>query len=101
MTALRLSSVNSAIDASDITPEKKAALKTAIVSAAAPLPDTWIYRIVVISLGLAIFIPLVGLVAGADSSSKKELAQILLPVATAALGALAGLLAPSPAATGG
>jgi hypothetical protein len=97
MTTLRLSAVNSAIENSDIDPQKKAALKTALLSAAAPLPDTWIYRIVVLALGLAIFVPLAGL----GKNGSKDLVQMLLPIATAALGALAGLLAPSPAANGG
>ena len=96
MTNVRLAAVNSAIESSDIDPDKKAALKTAVLSAAA-VPDTWIYRIVVLSLGLAIFVPLAGLFAGQDAAAQKDLAQLLLPIATAALGALAGLLAPSPA----
>lgn len=46
---------------------------------------------VVAFLGMAIFIPLVPVIMR-DSAT----AQMLLPVATGALGALAGLLAPSP-----
>ena len=97
MTTVRLAAVNSAIESSDIGEDQKAALKNAVFNAAAPLPDTWIYRIVVIALGLAIFVPLAGM-AGRDPDSSLKLGQMLLPIATAALGALAGLLAPSPAA---
>ncbi|MEA3002489.1 MAG: hypothetical protein QOH81_1277 [Sphingomonadales bacterium] len=100
MTTVRLSSVNSAIDSSGIDPAKKAEIKEAVRNATTPLPDTWIYRIVVLALGLAIFVPLAGLFAGDTANASKELVQMLLPIATAALGALAGLLAPSPAANG-
>lgn len=55
------------------------------------IPDTPVYRYVVIFLGLAIFIPLVPVIMRDPPSS-----QMLLPIATGALGALAGLLAPSP-----
>jgi hypothetical protein len=101
MATVRLSAVDSAIDSSGIDPAKKTELKEAVREAAPPLPDTWIYRIVVLALGLAIFVPVAGLIAGRDAASTKDLAQLLLPIATAALGALAGLLAPSPAATNG
>ena len=69
--------------------EKDRSLAAAI--AAAEVPDTWVYRIVVIALGLAIFIPLIAVLF-----RDKDTGLLLLPLATGALGALAGLLAPSP-----
>jgi hypothetical protein len=92
MAIVRLTAVNSAIDGSAADDATKSQIKSAVAAATAPLPDTWIYRIVVIALGLAIFVPLVPLAIGDKAS-----AQLLLPIATTALGALAGLLAPSPA----
>ena len=55
--------------------------------------------LVLIAIGLAVFVPLAGLAAGGSTDDKVKLAQLLLPIATTAPGALAGLLAPSPAAT--
>jgi hypothetical protein len=101
MTTIRLADVNAAIDQSGLEPETKVDLKSKVLSAAAPLPDTWIYRIVVLALGLGIFVPLAGLFACSKAADPKELVQMLLPIATAALGALAGLLAPSPGARNG
>ena len=101
MASVKVSAVNTAIDASNLDDQAKATLKAQVREAAAPLPDTWIYRIVVIALGLAIFVPLAGLFCGCDPQSRQSLVQMLLPIATAALGALAGLLAPSPASTNG
>lgn len=101
MPNVPLAAVNSAIDASTIGDEKKTELKTELAARALIVPDNWIYRIVVLALGLAIFIPLAGLLAGKDAASMKELGQLLLPIATAALGALAGLLVPSPAGGNG
>jgi hypothetical protein len=96
MTNVPISAVYSLIDNAHRAPDQKVDLKARVLTAAAPPPDTWIYRIVVVALGLALFVPLAGVFAGKDPGSQKDLAQLLLPVATAALGALAGLLAPSP-----
>jgi hypothetical protein len=63
-----------------------------------PLPDNWIYRIVVGSLGLAVILVIVAVVIltfktdGGDS----HVPTILTAIASGAIGALAGLLAPSP-----
>jgi hypothetical protein len=55
--------------------------------------DPWIYRIIVTSLGLAVIISIVGAILlsirGGDTP------QILTALGSAAVGALAGLLAPS------
>ena len=98
MTTLRFADAAQTIDQSALDEQTKIELKTKMLSAAATLPDTWIYRIVVLALGLAIFVPLAGLFACAQAGDPKALVQMLLPISTAALGALAGLLAPSPAA---
>jgi hypothetical protein len=66
-----------------------------IASLAAPLQsDVWIYRIVVGAMGLTILIALLGAIVlkawGAD------IPDVLTALGSAAVGALAGLLAPSP-----
>lgn len=63
------------------------------------IPDTWIYRIVVGSLGLVILIITLGIVwrvAFGDDLDDKNIPTILTALGSAAIGALAGLLAPSP-----
>jgi hypothetical protein len=94
MAMVRLSAVKSAVNASAIPESDKAEILEEVKNTAAPIPDTWVYRIVVIALGLAIFVPLIGPLVAPDQD---DVIQVLLPIATGALGALAGLLAPSPA----
>jgi hypothetical protein len=76
----------------------KAAQKFKDVSA---IPDNWIYRIVVGSLGLVVIVITMGVVwrvaSGANIDDKNVL-TILTALGSAAIGALAGLLAPSPKA---
>lgn len=62
------------------------------------LPDTWIYRIVVGSLGLAIILVIIGtiILTVNNNASEKNVPTILTAIASGAIGALAGLLAPSP-----
>jgi hypothetical protein len=62
------------------------------------LPDTWIYRIVVGSLGLAIILVIIGAVILTinNNGGDKSVPTILTAIASGAIGALAGLLAPSP-----
>lgn len=62
-----------------------------------PLPDTFIYRIIVGSLGLSILMVIVAVVLlqykyGID----QDVPTIFTAIASGAIGALAGLLAPSP-----
>ena len=59
--------------------------------------DRWIYRIVVLALGLAVLITLSGAIYLASNGKAEETPQILTTIGSAAVGALAGLLAPSPA----
>lgn len=71
--------------------------KVANLVALRPLDtDVWIYRIVVIVLGITIL----GTVFGGfwlASTSTTEIPQAMVALGSGALGALAGLLAPSPA----
>lgn len=81
-------------------PELAAAIKanpaTAIAGVAAnPLQtDKWIYRMVIISLGLTVLISVVGLLIMAFYA--KLLPEGVVALGSAAVGALAGLLAPQP-----
>jgi len=70
-----------------------------IAGIAAPLQwDVWIYRMVVGTLGLAVLASIIGAIVIAMSG--KELPQIMVAIGSSAVGALAGLLAPSPASKG-
>jgi len=57
--------------------------------------DVWIYRMVVGALGLAVLSALVGAIALAVNGVDKT-PDILTAIGSAAVGALAGLLAPPP-----
>lgn len=66
-----------------------------IAGLAAPLQsDVWIYRIVVLALGLAVLVSVIGAIILAGIG--KSIPEILVALGSAAVGALAGLLAPSP-----
>ena|ERR1700681_3775121 len=71
-----------------------------ISSLVAPPPplqsDVWIYRMVVGALGLVVLIAIIGAIV--LSVSGKPIPDVLTALGSAAIGALAGLLAPSPAA---
>ena len=56
--------------------------------------DVWVFRLVVVSLGLCMLASLIGaiILAGQD----KDTPEILVALGSAAVGGLAGLLAPSP-----
>lgn len=61
--------------------------------------DIWIYRIVVLALGLTILLIIIGIVVlmlMGKIDSDKGVPTILTAISSAAIGALAGLLAPSP-----
>jgi hypothetical protein len=62
---------------------------------AAPIPDTFVYRVVVSSLGLAVLIALIGAIA-LWWIGKTTIPDLLTALGSASVGALAGLLAPSP-----
>jgi predicted phage tail protein len=68
----------------------------AIADLASPLQsDVWIYRLVVGALALAILITVVGAILLAMQG--RTVPDVLLAIGSGAVGALAGLLAPSPA----
>ena len=96
MPEVKTAVVETALRNAGVDDATRGTVMNEVREAAGPLPDTWIYRIVVIALGLAIFVPLFAMF-GKDAAAAKDLGQLLLPIATGALGALAGLLAPSPA----
>jgi hypothetical protein len=80
--------------------EIKADPVTALANLATPLQsDTWIYRMVVAALGLVVLIAIVGAIYLTAKSSTAYIYQVpdaLIALGSAAVGALAGLLAPSP-----
>lgn len=62
--------------------------------------DTWIYRIVVLSLGLSIMTIIIGILLlmlkSPGGITDGKIPTVLTSLGSAAIGALAGLLAPSP-----
>lgn len=61
--------------------------------------DKWIYRSVVVALGLAVLLIIggvVGLMLKKEGLDDKSVPTLLTALGSAAIGALAGLLAPSP-----
>lgn len=59
-----------------------------------PDKDIWVYRIVVITLGLSVLASLVGGILLATQDRQPP--ELLVALGSAAVGGLAGLLAPSP-----
>jgi hypothetical protein len=59
--------------------------------------DPWVYRMVVSFLGLAVIVSVVGAIV-LVYAGEKSTPDILTAIGSAAVGALAGLLAPTPAA---
>lgn len=62
------------------------------------LPDNWVYRMVVGSLGLAILLVIIGIVILSFSTKPIEpsVSTLFTAIASGAVGALAGILAPQP-----
>jgi hypothetical protein len=58
--------------------------------------DPWIYRSVVWILGLTILVVVIGMTFKLSNSQSGEAPQLLTAMGSTAVGALAGLLAPSP-----
>lgn len=56
--------------------------------------DVWVYRMVVFSLGLTVLLALIGGVTLAIMG--KTTPEVLIALGSAAIGALAGLLVPTP-----
>lgn len=67
----------------------------AIARLTAFITDKWTYRIVVLALGIAVLIGMLGLIV-LSWRGVTVLPEGLVAIASAAVGALAGLLAPSP-----
>lgn len=75
--------------------EIKANPAATIAGLAAPLQsDVWIYRMVVGALGLSVLGGVIGAIVLAAYG--KPIPELLVALGSAAVGALAGLLAPSP-----
>jgi hypothetical protein len=70
----------------------------AIASLAAPLQNgVWVYRMVVAALGLVVLIAIVGAIILAwKGDGASNTLNLLTALGSAAVGALAGLLAPAP-----
>lgn len=81
----------------EITVKKLAEQAKEQVSARALEQDPLIYRIVVSSLGLVTLLVVIGAIALAFNSAQDKIPDVLTALGSAAIGALAGILAPSPA----
>jgi hypothetical protein len=92
--------LKSILSRSDIPDDVRSSLSSAAIELASPLQtDVWIYRIVTIILGLIVL----GTVAGGiyiaiigKGDATVSLPEGVISIGSAAVGALAGLLAPSP-----
>ena len=77
--------------------EQKAKLLSSLGTIATPLQtDRWIYRLVVAFLGSTLILTVVGGFALVLTGQSKPMPEGLIAMGSAAVGALAGLLAPSP-----
>jgi hypothetical protein len=65
------------------------------LAAQAQIPDTWVYRLVIVILGATVLIVVLGGFIFAATVGK-DIPAALIAIGSAAVGALAGLLAPSP-----
>ena len=88
----RLQSIASSPD--PITEFKKVAIEAKSLTQAIYTKDKWIYRMVIITLGVLV----VGTAIGAIilATQDKSAPEVLVALGSAAVGAMAGLLAPSP-----
>ena len=91
--ASRVSSDPQLADA--IKEDPATALSGIAVGASALTRDKWTYRIVVLALGSAVLIGMVGLII-LSWKGVQSVPDGLVAIGSAAVGALAGLLAPSP-----
>ena len=80
--------------------EQKQSMCDELLSLTKPLEtDSWIYRLVVFFLGVAILATVAGgifLTYTTGGNANYQLPQGIVAIGSAAVGALAGLLAPSP-----
>lgn len=61
------------------------------------IPDTFVYRVTVVVLGLSVLAVIVAQLWVTLSKGQAEIPDGLIAIGSAAIGALAGLLAPTPA----
>jgi hypothetical protein len=83
----------------NVPADVKDQLKTVISQLPAYLGDRWIYRAVVAVLGLVVLMTVGGgiyLAVSATGTTPVQIPDAIVAIGSAALGALAGLLAPSP-----
>lgn len=79
----------------DISAEQRQAITDKLTEVTTPLQtDPWIYRLVVIFLGLTVITTMIGGVC--LNLSSDTIPSGVVAIGSAAVGALAGLLAPSP-----
>ena len=90
MPEVKTTTVETALRNAGVDDSTRVAVMGEVNAAVAPLPDTWVYRIVVAALGVALFVPLFAMIGQETAAGAKELGQLLLPISTGALGALAG-----------
>ena len=85
---------------SDLPDDAKSIINSTINSLQRPLDsDIWIYRAVVVILGICVITTVIGgivLVIYGKGEAKIALPDGIVAIGSAAVGALAGLLAPSP-----
>jgi len=103
MTKLSLNKVETFIKGLDQNPELKqefdANPKETLIKNTAinPKNDVWIYRIVVAALSLVVLIITTGILINVrEIKEADKIITIIASLGSAAIGALAGLLAPSP-----
>lgn len=60
------------------------------------VPNTLVYQIVVAALGLTVLLAISGAIYLSSFDTPKPIPELLTAIGSAAVGALAGLLAPSP-----
>jgi|AraplaMF_Col_mMF_1032025.scaffolds.fasta_scaffold01939_6 hypothetical protein len=88
----------------DVPQEVREIVANSIKDIPTPLnSDVWIYRAVVMFLGVSLLLTVSGGIALAiiaKGDTKIALPEALVAIGSAAVGALAGLLAPSPVKTG-
>jgi hypothetical protein len=101
MSTSNIESIIASVKASPEIPDlQKSDLVKKLQSIPSPLQtDPWIYRFVVLFLGLAVLTTVVGgivLTYSGGTSQNFQIPQGIVAIGSAAVGALAGLLAPSP-----
>lgn len=101
MSGNRIDSIiDSVRNASDIPDTQRTDLIERLESIPRPLEtDPWIYRMVVLFLGLTVLATVLGgilLTYQGGTSQNFQIPQGVVAIGSAAVGALAGLLAPSP-----